>query len=114
MVSRGILPINVCRDGKTLIRRSLTRTAPSPAPRGGRKSWPLPQIQRLEEVVPLVVDDDEGGEILDLDAPHGFHAELWIFERLDLADAILREPGRRAADRAEIKAAMGLASPGHP
>src|SRR4051794_18215898 len=27
-----------------------------------------------EEIVPLVVDDDERGEVLDLDAPHRLHA----------------------------------------
>src|SRR5258708_33450389 len=31
-----------------------------------------------EEVVALVVDDDEGGEILDLDPPDGLHAELGV------------------------------------
>lgn len=31
-----------------------------------------------EEVVALVVDDDKGGEVLDLDLPDGLHAELRI------------------------------------
>src|SRR6516165_1335288 len=36
----------------------------------------LPQIQRLEEVIPLVVDDDECREVLHLDAPDCLHAEF--------------------------------------
>ena len=42
-----------------------------------------------------------------------FHAEASvIFDGLDMLDAILRQPGRRAADRAEIEAAMLLARGG--
>ena len=48
-----------------------------------------------EEVVALVVDDDEGGEVLDLDPPDRLHAELGVLEHLDLADAVLG--ARRAA-----------------
>src|SRR3979409_693176 len=55
---------------------------------------PLPQIQLLEKIVALVVDDDEGGEILHLDAPDRLHAELGIFHGLDLLDAVLGEVGR--------------------
>jgi hypothetical protein len=38
------------------------------------KTLRSPQIQFLEEVVALVVDDDEGGEIDHLDAPDRFRA----------------------------------------
>src|SRR5258708_18264499 len=62
-----------------------------------------------EEVVALVVDDDEGGEVGHLDAPDRLHAEFGIFDHLDLLDAVLGEPSRRPADRAEIEAAMLLA-----
>jgi hypothetical protein len=72
------------------------------------------KIQFLEEVVALVVDDDEGGEVLDLDPPDRFHAEFLEFDDLDLLDAVLGQPGRRAADGAEIEAAMGLAGLGAP
>ena len=58
-----------------------------------------------EEVVALVVDDDEGREIDHLDTPDRFHAELGIFDDLDLLDAILGEARGRAADRAKIEAA---------
>ena len=66
-----------------------------------------------EKIVALVVDDDEGREILHLDLPHGFHAELWVLEHLDLLDAVLREPRRRSADAAEVEAAVLLTRGGH-
>ena len=59
-----------------------------------------------EEVVALVVDDDEGREVLDLDLPDRLHAELGVLQHLDGLDAVLREPGGRAADRAEVEAAV--------
>src|SRR5215831_6197079 len=64
----------------------------------------LPQVQLLEEVVALVVDHDEGGKILHLDAPDRLHPEFGIFHRLDLLDAVLSEICRGAADRGEIEA----------
>lgn len=39
-----------------------------------------------EEVVAFVVDEDEGGEILDFDFPDGFHSELGVFEELYFLD----------------------------
>src|SRR5215510_2357707 len=73
----------------------------------------LPQIQLLEEIVALVVDDYESRKILDLDAPDRLHAELGIFDDLDLLDAVLGEVGGRTADRAEIEAAVLLAGLAH-
>src|ERR1043166_3631471 len=73
----------------------------------------LSEIQFLEEIVALVVDDDEGREIHDLDAPDRFHAEFGIFDHLDLLDAVLGEVRRRTADRTEIEAAMLLAGFAH-
>src|SRR5690606_7044315 len=66
-----------------------------------------------EEVVALVVDDDERGEVLDLDLPHRFHAELGVLQHLDARDAVLREPGRGTTDRAEVEAAVLLARLGN-
>src|SRR6185312_17298348 len=74
---------------------------------------PSPQIQFLEEVVALVVDDDEGREILDLDAPDRLHAEFGIFHHLDLLDAVFGKVGRGTADRAEIEPAMRPAGFAH-
>src|SRR6201999_3155678 len=62
-----------------------------------------------EKVVALVVNDDEGGEVPDLDLPHRLHAEFGVFEDLDLCDAVLGESRRRAADRPQIEAAVRLA-----
>src|SRR5262245_45423121 len=73
----------------------------------------LAEVQLLEEVVALVVDDDEGGEILHLDAPDRLHAELGIFLDLDLLDAVLGEVGGGAADGREVEAAMTLAGLAH-
>src|SRR6202007_3467060 len=70
----------------------------------GRGVIASPQVQILEEVVAFVVDDDEGREVDYFDAPDRFHAELGIFDHLDLLDAVLGEVGRRAADRGEIEA----------
>src|SRR5260370_10762040 len=81
---------------------------PSPACRRALRSR-----QGGIEVVALVVDHDEGREIDDLDAPDRFHPELGIFDEFDLADAILGEPRRRPADRAEIKSAVLLAGVAH-
>ena len=69
-------------------------------------------VDHLEEVVALVVDDDERGEVLDLDLPDRLHAELGVLEHLDLGDAVLGQPRRRAADRAEVEAAVRLARVG--
>src|SRR3954470_11978688 len=73
----------------------------------------LSQIQFLEEIIALVVDDDEGRKIHDLDAPDRFHAELGIFHHLDLLDAVLGEIGRSTPDRAQVKSAMLLAGLAH-
>src|SRR5438105_3179224 len=70
-------------------------------------------VQSGEEVVALVVDDDEGREVDDLDLPHCLHAELGILVHLDLLDAVLREARGRAADRAEVESAVLLAGLGH-
>src|SRR4029450_408651 len=68
----------------------------------------------VEEVVALVVDHHEGGEVLDLDAPDRLHAQLGVLQDLDLADAVLGQAGGRPADGAEVEAAVGPAGLGHP
>src|SRR6478736_5238355 len=80
----------------------------SPSSRSRRAS----NLELAEEVVALVVDDDEGREVLDLDPPDRLHAELGVLQHLDLADAVLREPSGWAADRPEIKASVLLAGLG--
>ena len=68
--------------------------------------------ERLEEVVALVVDEDEGREVLDLDLVDCLHAELRILDELHLLDVLLGEDGGGAADRAEVEAAVLLAGVG--
>src|SRR5215475_9354366 len=65
-----------------------------------------------EEVIALVVDHDECREVPYLDPPDRFHAKLRVLQDLDLGDAVLCQPGRRAADRAEVEPAELLAGPG--
>src|SRR6478735_6984774 len=65
-----------------------------------------------EEVVALVVDHDEGREVLDLDLPDRLHAQLGVLEHLDAPDAVLGQPRSRATDRAEVEPAVGLAPVG--
>ena len=52
----------------------------------------------LEEVVALVVDEDEGGEVLYLNLVDGLHTQLGIFEELDALDAVLGQDGCGTAD----------------
>src|SRR3954453_9275497 len=80
---------------------ALPRTHPDPAQRDVDRAGGVG-----EEVVALVVDDDEGGEVLDLDLPDRLHAELGVLQHLDRLDAVLGEPGGGAADRAEVEAAV--------
>src|SRR5260370_35123382 len=76
-----------------------------------RLSRPSAEVELLEKIVALVVDDDEGGKLFDLDPPDRLHAELGIFQYFDLADAVLGEACGRAPDRAEIEAAVLLPGP---
>src|SRR5690606_41217 len=41
-----------------------------------------------EEVVALLVDHDEGGEVLDLDLPDRLHAEFGVLQHLLALDAV--------------------------
>src|SRR5689334_20015833 len=65
-----------------------------------------------KEVIALIVDHDERREVDDIDLPHRFHAELGILVDGDILDAVFGQPGRRAADRAEVESAVLLASIG--
>src|SRR5438876_4224045 len=61
---------------------------PASAPRASAKPASARSGQGSEEVIALVVDDNEGRKIDDLDAPDRLHAELGIFDQLDLLDAV--------------------------
>ena len=86
---------------------------PGPLRPEGRRGDVDRLLQPLVEIVPLVVDHDERGEILHLDPPHRFHAEFRILQHLHLADAVLRQPRRRPADAAQVEAAVFAAGVAH-
>src|SRR5215831_15834844 len=65
--------------------------------------------RRSEEIIPLVIHDDERGEVTYLDLPHRFHPQFGVLEHIDPGDAVLRQLRRGAADRAEVEPAMRLA-----
>ena len=69
-------------------------------------------IDLLEEVVAFVIDEDEGGEILDGDFPDGFHAEFGVGDYLLRADVILRQQSGGATGGTEIEAAEFFAGIG--
>ena len=46
-------------------------------------------LELLEEVIALVIDEDECWEVLNLNLPDSFHAELWVLNTLDALDAAL-------------------------
>ena len=64
----------------------------------------------LEEIIALIVDEDEGGEILDFNLPDSLHTEFGILEEFYLLDRILSEDGSGATDRTEVETAMLKAS----
>ena len=69
--------------------------------------------QSIEEVVALVVDEEEGGEVDNVNLPDGFHAQFRIFQALDLLDVFLGQHGSRTAYGTQIETAILLASVSH-
>ena len=66
-----------------------------------------------EEIVPFVVDNDEGRKVLDVDAPDGLHAELFVLDHFDLLDRFERENGGGTSDGAQIEPTVLLARFAH-
>ena len=48
-----------------------------------------PGLQLLEEVVALVIDEDECGEVLNGNLPDSLHAQLWVLHALYALDGAL-------------------------
>src|SRR6266540_3229109 len=117
--SRGRGPLNVAYTRpKTCCHRPLcSRTSMASSVRPAARATTGDGQHGLAgvgvEVVALVVDHDEGWEVDHLDAPDGFHAQLRVLQHLHLGDAVLRQAGRRTADRAEVEPAVALACLGH-
>ncbi len=57
-----------------------------------------PRLQLLEEVITLVINEDECGEVFNSNLPDSLHAELGILYALDALDRALRENGSYATD----------------
>src|SRR6185369_12532023 len=89
----------VPRAGDWPLAFSIASRSSRPCGRFPRRRDGLAEVQLLEEVIALVVDDDEGREVLDLDLPDRLHAELGIFHHLDLLDAVLGEIALRLPRR---------------
>lgn len=65
-----------------------------------------------EEVIALVVNDDEGGEVFYLNLPYCFHTEFGVLQYLYLLNAVLGENSCGATNGAQVEAAVLLASIG--
>ena len=59
-----------------------------------------------EEIVALVIYQNEGGEIFHFNFPDGFHAQFRVFQQFHFFDVVLGQNGGRAADGAQVKAAV--------
>ena len=55
-------------------------------------------LKLLEEVIALVVNQDEGGEVLYLNLPDGFHAQFGILYALDGLDVVLCQNSSRTTN----------------
>src|ERR1700761_8285536 len=97
-------PMGCCRLYRPAMTRPVRGGIPGPYQRLGVAADRQQRPARLgEEVVPLVVHDDESGEVPDFDLPHRLHAKFGVFQHFNLGNAVLGEPGGRAADRAEVE-----------
>src|ERR1700742_127571 len=107
-------PMGCCRLYRPAMTRPVIGGMSGPYQRLGVAADGQQRPGRLgEEIVPLVVHDDEGGEVPDLDLPHRLHAQLGVFQHVNPGNAVLGEPGGGAADGAEVEAAVPLAGLGH-
>ena len=76
-------------DGFESTRCAINKLCSNYSPASPHSLPSSPQIQFLEEIIPFVVDDDEGGEVLDVDAPDRRHAEVLKIDACGLLDAVL-------------------------
>src|SRR5579871_5229803 len=107
-------PIGCCRLYRPAMTRPVIEGIAGPYQRLGMTADRQQRARGLgEEIVALVVDDDESGEVPDLDLPHRLHAKFRVFQHFNPGNAVLREPGGSAADRAEVEAAVALARLGY-
>jgi hypothetical protein len=67
----------------------------------------------LKEIIALIINDDKSWKILYFNFPDCFHAQLWVLEYLDFADAVLCEDGGGASDAAQVESPVGFARFGY-
>ena len=72
-----------------------------------------PGLQLLEKVVSLVVNKDEGREVLDGNLPDCLHTQFGILNAFDARYAALRQHCRHASDGSQIETAVLLTSVGN-
>ena len=65
-----------------------------------------PRLELFEEVITLVINEDEGREVDNLNLPDGFHSDLRELNTLDALDGVHGEHSSRTADASEIESAM--------
>ena len=66
----------------------------------------------FKEVISLVVDEDEGGEVFNLNLPYGLHTEFRVFHAFDALDVVLGKDGCWSADGAEVETTVVFACVG--
>ena len=71
-----------------------------------------PGFELLEEVVALIIDKDEGGEVFNSNLPDSLHTQFGIFNTLNALDAALRENGSYTTNSAAVATTVLLASIG--
>ena len=75
--------------------------------------WRVRRLEEsIEEVVSLVIDEEEGGEVDDIDLPDGFHSELGVLQALHLPDVFFGQNGGGSSDGPEIESSVLLAGVG--
>ena len=66
-----------------------------------------PFRQLAVKVLAFVIDNNEGREVFHVNAPNGLHAEVFVFQHLDVLDTVFGQPGGGSADGAEVESAVG-------
>src|SRR4051794_34376722 len=89
--------------------RALAPRPAAPSARDDELLLPRGLVDAGEKILPLATPHDDRRKIDALNPPPALHPEPRVPDPLDLGDAVLPEPRRRPADRAEVEAAVLLA-----
>ena len=66
-----------------------------------------------KEIITLIIYDDEGREVLNIDLAYCLHAELLEVYNLNALDRVLSKDSCGTTDRAEVEATVSLTSVGN-